>query len=170
MLNLLGSTSAALGDLDTAYDACSRELELNRVVGYDGYIASAEGNLAEVAMRIGDIPTAARHQKACLELAVSTGSTAMVAFSLIVAARIAGESSDWPDALRLHAKAESMLEELGLALYADDLAESERLLGDAAAGLGADTFGRERAAGAALEVTEAIDTANRVLVDASHGP
>jgi tetratricopeptide (TPR) repeat protein len=168
MYNLLGTTFAALGNLDEAYEACSRELELNRSVGYDGYIASAEGNLAEVAMRLGDIPTAARHQKACLELAAANGSTAMVAFSLIVAARISGTSSNWPDALRLHAKGEQMLEGLGLVLYEDDVAESERLLAGGIEAIGAERADQEHAAGGSMTLTAAIDAANRVLDGAAH--
>jgi predicted ATPase/class 3 adenylate cyclase len=102
--NLLGTTSAALGEFDTAYWACQQELELNEVLGYEGYIASAHGNLAEIALRVGDMAGAARHQRSCLDLAVSLGSTAMLAFSLIVASRVGAWQEDWATAATLYSK------------------------------------------------------------------
>lgn len=163
MYNLLGTASAALGDFDVAYDACQRELELNQLLGYEGYIASAHGNLAEVALRLGDIPAAARHQRSCLEMAVSQGSTAMVAFSLIVAARVAGWREEWVIAASLHAKAESLLEETGLVIYEDDRRESEALLARVGDELGDDGLGEAVAAGKAIPVPEAVAMADAVL-------
>lgn len=163
MYNLLGTTSAALGDLETAYDACASELELNKVVGYEGYIASAHGNLAEVAMRLGDTAAAARHQADCLDLAVAQGSTTMVAFSLIVAARIAGGEGNWAMATPLHAQGEALLEQTGLALYDDDLRESEELLASARASLGDESFAALSNQGQRLRVPDAVLLARTVF-------
>lgn len=168
MYNLLGTTLAALGDLEGAYQACARELELNRRVGYEGYIASAHGNLAEVALRLGDPATAARHQRECLELATAQGSRAMVAFSLIVAARVAGVDGEWDTAVRLHTRAEGLLEEIGFVLYEDDLRQSEELLVDARGELGRRRFDRARRAGEGLEIPEAVGLADSVLAGAAH--
>lgn len=166
MYNLWGTTAAAMGDLETAQLALSKELELNIEVGYEGYIASARGNLAEVAMRLGEMPVAAHHQRACLELATAQGSLPMVAFSLIVAARVAGAEAWWETAVRLHAKAESMLSEVGLVLYEDDRRESDQLMADALDALGEDEFDESSGQGSALETPEAIGVADEVLAAA----
>lgn len=161
MYNLLGTTSAALGDLAAAYEACRRELDLNERLGYEGYVATAHGNLAEVALRLGDMPAAARHQRSSLSLAVAQGTPAPVAFSLIVAARIAGWREDWETAVSLHAAAERQLEEIGLALYDDDQKESEALLSRARDHLSEPAF--EEARGRILDLPDAIQVADEVL-------
>ncbi len=163
MYNLLGTTSAAMGDLDTAYDACLEELELNQRLGYEGYVASAHGNLAEVALRLGDMPAAARHQRACLDLAVALGSPALVAFSLIVAARIAGWQHRWTTAVEIHSKAEGELDTIGLVLYDDDLEQSNKLLDTARRVLGEPEFEVARASGRGMTLPEAVTSADQVL-------
>jgi tetratricopeptide (TPR) repeat protein len=166
MYNLLGTTSAALGDFDIAYEACRRELELNEQLGYESYVASAHGNLAEVAMRLGDMPAAAGHQRSCLDLAVAQGSPGLVAFSLIVAARIAGWQQDWTTAVALHAKAEEQLEEIGLVLYEDDLRESEELLDLALEQLGDKPLMAARSHGLEMTLPDAVQSADEVLARA----
>jgi hypothetical protein len=161
MYNLLGTTSAALGDLEAAYEACRRELDLNERLGYEGYVATAHGNLAEVALRLGDMPAAARHQRSSLSLAVAQGTPAPVAFSLIVAARIAGWREDWETAVSLHAAAERQLEEIGLALYEDDQKESEALLSRARENLSEPAL--DEARGRILDLPDAIQVADEVL-------
>lgn len=165
MHNLLGTTSAALGDLDTAYESCAAELRLNREVGYEPGVASAHGNLAEVSLRLGDLPAAAHHQRACLELALTQGSPAMVAFSMIVAARVAGSRDEWDTAVRLHARAESMLEDTGLALYEDDRRESDELLAKGRGALGDAPFAAALGEGTGLPVSEAVGMADAVLAE-----
>lgn len=167
MFNLLGTASAALGDFTTAFDACSRELDLNRRLGYDEYIASAHGNLAEVAMRLGDVSTAAEHQQACLELATAQGSIPMVAFSLVVAARIAGARQDWATATRLQARAETMITDIGLALYHDDRQQIERLTAESRRTLGPKAFDRSVRAGHVLSIPEAVRLAGSVFAGAA---
>jgi len=166
MYNLLGTTSAALGDFGTAYDACQRELELQERLGNEGYIASAHGNLAEVAMRLGDMPAAAGHQRSCLELAVALGSPALVAFSLIVAARIAGWRDDWSTAVALHAKADEQLQQIGLVLYEDDRRESEALLDRAREQLTEKAFVASRSQGLETTLADAVQLADEVLATA----
>lgn len=164
--NLLGSTLGAMGDFEASYEACEAELELSRAIGDDGYIASAEGNLAETAMRLGDVEAAAAHQRECLDLSLTLGSPAMVAFSLIMAARVAGAREDWGTAVRLHAGGEALLVETGLMLYEDDRRESDALLAEARTRLGDELFEGERRAGRDLELTEAAKLADSVLESA----
>ena len=165
MYNLLGTTSGALGDMDTAYTAFTEERALYQGTGNEWGTASAHGNLAEVALRLGDTGTAARHQSACLELAVAQGSTTMVAFSVIVAARLAGFREDWSTACRLHAQGERLLEQTGLELYEDDRRQSEELLAEARQALGDEAFDRWVEDGRHLDVPAAVDLARSVLSD-----
>ena len=112
MYNLLGTTLGAQGDLESAREAFEKELELYRVLGNDGYIGTALANLAEVALRLGDFEAAARHQLACFEHSVVQGSVTVLAFSMIVAARLSGHREDWTTAVELHAKGERLLASL----------------------------------------------------------
>lgn len=171
MYNLLGTTSAALGDFETAVDACRRELELWERLGYEGYVASSHGNLAEVALRSGDMASAARHQRACLNLAVAQGSSAMVAFSMIVAARLAGTRSAWGTAVSLHSRAEDLLDEIGLVLYPDDRRESAAVMEQAEQLLGLEAFEEAREVGRRLDLTTTVELADDVLasVEAPEG-
>lgn len=169
MYNLLGTASGALGDLETAFEAGRAELELNEKLGYEGYVASAHGNLAETALRLGDVPSAAEHQRLCLELAVVLGSPVLVAFSMIVAARLAGWQGRWDTAVALHTKAEEELDTIGLVLYEDDLAESQQLLENSRRELGERGFEAARTDGLELSLAEAVEAANRVLADARQG-
>ena len=166
MYNLLGTSAAAMGDMEVAYQACAEELKLNTKLGHDGAIASAQGNLAEVAIRLGETGTAAHHQRACLKLATAQGSLPMVAFSLIVAARVAGIMEAWEIATHLQTKADALLEEIGLVLYEDDRRESDRLLDDAHTALGAAEFLRASTEGTSLDTPDAIQLADTVLAEA----
>lgn len=163
MYNLWGISAAAMGDFTTAQHAFTQELELNRRVGHEPYVASALGNLAEVALRSGDIPTAAEHQRASLELATAQGSLPIVAYSLIVAARVAGSGGDWVAAVRLHARGEALLAEIGLVLYEDDRQQSDLLLTGAREALGASGFDAALAEGTGLDTPEAIRLADSAL-------
>lgn len=169
MYNLLGTTAAARGDMQAAYEACRSDLELSKNLGHESSIASAHGNLAEIAMRLGDVAEAARHQAASLEFGVAHGSIAMVAFSLIMAARIAGHLQRWEDAVLLHAKAEQLLDRLGLQLYEDDRRESDVLVGETRRRLGDATFDALEAEGRALEVPDGAERASRLLDAAANG-
>jgi predicted ATPase/class 3 adenylate cyclase/tetratricopeptide (TPR) repeat protein len=163
MYNLLGTALAALGDLRGATEALARELELNRRVGYDVFVASAHGNLAECALRLGDFPGAAKHQRQCLQLAIAQGSSAMIAFSLIVAARLAGTGGDEVTGVRLHARAERLLDEIGFALYEDDRQESDAMLATARQSIGDERFERAQEEGQKLDIPDAVSLADTVF-------
>ncbi len=163
MYNLLATASGALGDLTTAYEAGQAELELNEKLGYEGYVASAHGNLAETALRLGDIPSAARHQRLCLEQAVVLGSPVLVAFSMIVAARLAGLQGRWDTAVALHTKADEELERIGLVLYDDDLVESRSLFENSRRELGESGYDRSRQGGHEMSLVDAVQAADQVL-------
>jgi predicted ATPase len=157
MQNLLGTTLGALGDLDSAREAFEQELELYQALGYDGYAASALGNLAEVALRQGDLAAAARHQLACFDQALAQGSVTVLAFSMIVAARLSGPRQEWATAVAVHARGEQLLAETGLVLYEDDQRQSEEFLARARAALGATAFDQAAADGREMQMSEVLE-------------
>ena len=165
MFNLLGTSAGALGDMETAEMAFVEELELSRSLGYESYVASSLGNLAEVAMRQGDYEAAASYQKQCLEQAVALGSVTVLAFSMIVAARLAGHHENWSDAVKLHAHGEKLLAETGLVLYEDDRSQSDELLDRVREQLGDTDYEAAATAGREMDLNEAIE-ATRSQLDA----
>lgn len=162
MLNLLGLSSHFAGDDAAAAAAFDQELLLARSLDDDHLTAIAEGNLAELALRYGDLTTAARHQRACLDLGMALGSEVQIAYSMVTAAALAA-SADPVLSVRLNAKAQQVLSENGHQLYDEDLAACEqmsqsnrRILGDA-------PFDAESAAGRALLLPDAAQLAGQAL-------
>ena len=169
MWSLLGVARYSAGDFAEAADAFERELDAYREVGHDAYIASAHGNIAEVAMHLGDRVAAAHHQWQCLRLALALGMPVMLAYSCIVAARLAAESGDWDLATRLQASAQTGLTASGQELYAADREAVDRFLDDARSELGEQAFELARQSGAALDLAEAAGLASEVLSAVSQG-
>ncbi|MEX2080500.1 MAG: hypothetical protein WEC33_02700, partial [Dehalococcoidia bacterium] len=167
MWNLLGLALVGLGDLEGALAAFSEELAASLGSGHEAWVASAEGNLAEISLRLGDTAGAARHQDASLELAIALGLPATLPYSLIVAARLAGGSGEWATAAQLQAKATAMLEETGHRLYEDDQRVVEGFLEQAKAELGEEPFATAERAGEALDTADAAVLAHRVLQKAA---
>ena len=87
----------------------------------------------------------------------------MVAFSMIVAARLAASSGDWSTATTLHGHAELILETTGIALYDADQRLSDEMLKAAREQLGEDAFASARADGQALGLPEVAAVADGVL-------
>ncbi len=170
MCSQLGIASSMAGEPATARDALERELAAYEQLGDDVFTASAHGNLAELAIREGDVATAARHQQACLSLALALGAPVLVAYSAIVAARIAAGDGDWTAAVRLHASARSVLEARAVALYDDDRRLVDALAADARSHLGDDRFEEAAAAGRGLDLPTAAALADRVLSMAADHP
>ena len=119
MWNLLGLAASAAGDIDEAASAFRESLAVAPERG-DAFVAIAHGNLAEMALRMDDLPTAALHQRMSLALGVQLGLPIMLAYSMIVAARMEASQRRWSTAARLHAHAEAVLEESGVQLFEDD--------------------------------------------------
>jgi ATP/maltotriose-dependent transcriptional regulator MalT len=163
MCSQLGVAALAQGDLETAWEACERELAAYVELEDESFQASAHGNLAEIALRRGDDAAAAAHQRACLALALELGAPAMVAFSLIVAARLTAATERWATATVLHAQAETILDAIGLALYDDDRKLSDSMLEAARTHLGFVAFSDAVARGRALPVPDAARLADEVL-------
>lgn len=163
MLNLRGIAKHGLGDFDGALAAFTEERTLHLAAGHEVFLAFAEGNLAELALQRGEISAAARHQQSCLELALALGQPVMLAYSLIVAARIAGMGGSWDTAAQMQAKANAMLQETGQRLYDNDLRANEALLAECERHLGAAEFQRAVQSGAGLEAPASAKIASEVL-------
>ena len=169
MYSQLGIAAVASGDLATAWDACRQELAAYEELGDQMYQASAHGNLAEIALRRGDVAAAAHHQKACLALGLELDARALVGFSLIVAARLSASAGRYDVAVTLHARADTILDTIGLALYADDRRLSDEMLAEARRTIGDTAYESASAEGIALELPEAASMADRVLAAVAEG-
>ncbi len=169
MWNLLGIARLSAGDLDAAEDAFRRELAAYVELDLAAKIASANGNVAEVALRRGDDAAAASYQLACLEEALVIGQPVMLAFSALVAAHLSGRRGNWPMAMRLQSAALVGLEATGHRLYDSDLAGLERLVADAGRHLEPGQFAAEAAAGATLDSLQTAALTRRILAQVSEG-
>lgn len=163
MANLRGIALLALGDQRAAQASFQEELAAYEQLGFDAQIASANGNVAEVALQLGDVPVAAAHQRACLTLALATGQPLMVAYSLMVAARLAGGEDDWRAAVAFQATAEEVLRATGHDLYDTDRAAVEELLGRARERLDAGAFAEAMKAGRSRSLPEAAAAADAMF-------
>ncbi len=167
MWNLLGIVHYTTGDLGEAAVAFRHELDGYTRAGHEAKMASAYGNVAEVAMQLGDPATAARHQLRCLELAMALGQPIMLAYSCILASRLARDQGEWELAVRLQSSAGAVLESTGHALYALDVDAERTFMESGRAALGDSAFEGAVQAGAALDVSDAAAMASRVLSAAS---
>jgi hypothetical protein len=122
----------------------------------------ANSNLAEHDLRDGDTAAAARHQREAMRLSAELDVPLVLAFGLIVAARIAQPMGLDGEAVRLHGAADVMLEEIGFELMFDDRDLSDAMLDAARAELG-DRFDDELEAGRHLELADALALAELVI-------
>ncbi len=163
MWNLLGIVHYTDGDIGQAAVAFRHELDGYTRLGHEANMASAHGNIAEVSMQLGDPATAARHQLRCLDLALALGQPIMLAYSCILASRLAGTLGSWDLAVQLQSSAGAVLASAGHALYEFDVDAERVFMEDARAALGEADFEHAVDAGTTLEITEATKLAVGVL-------
>jgi predicted ATPase/class 3 adenylate cyclase len=164
--NLLG-IAVMVDDPAASYAAFQHQLALEQQAGNDVDATGVRASAAEAAMRLGETQAAAQHQLACLDDAVALGWEEMVAYSMLVAARLAVIAGDWPAAARLDGRAARLLEAAGLVLYDADLVVAEQLRTDGRARLGESQWDAAAAEGVALSLSDAVALARGVLVDAA---
>ena len=163
LYNLLGIATAACGNLAASADAFNEELRAATAAEIETNLATLHGNLAETYLRLGDEPAAARHQAVSLNLARDWAQPVVIAFAMMVAARLAAARGRSRHAIVLEAKADEILAEADYALYEEDQAIRAELLADAGSHVGPEDFAAAQAEGAALTVDAAADLAERVL-------
>jgi predicted ATPase/class 3 adenylate cyclase len=165
LYDLLGIATAALGDLASSAEAFREELHAATAAGIEAHLATVHGNLAETYLRLGDEAAASRHQAISLGLARDWGQPVVIAFALMVAARLASAHGRAHEAIVLQAKADQLLAEADYALYDEDEAIRSRFLAEAASLVGDEELAAARAEGDALVVDAAADLAESVLAD-----
>jgi predicted ATPase/class 3 adenylate cyclase len=160
LFNLLAIASAALGDAEAAAEACAEELRAATAAGIDTFLATTHANLAEAYLTLGRRALAAEHQRISLGLAREQGQPVLVAFGLMIAARLVPDARS---AVVLQTKADELLAAADYALYEDDRRVRLALLEEAAERVGPEDFEAAVDAGRALVVDEAVDLAERVF-------
>jgi tetratricopeptide (TPR) repeat protein len=163
MSNLAGIAYYNTGDFEAALVAFHRELDLWTELDEEAIVASALGNIAEVAMQRFDNQSAARYQRSCLELGQALGQPVMVSYSCTLAARLAARLGDWKRATQLQSAADAALSTIGMTLYEADRFAADEMLTAAAAALGPAMFEQQRSLGAQLDVLDAARLADDVL-------
>jgi predicted ATPase/class 3 adenylate cyclase len=162
MQNLLGIALAEAGDLVAAGSAFAAELAAADRLGDELLVTRAHANAAELALRVGDVTSAARHQRACLARATVLGQPVFVAYALIVAATLAVPDAP-AEAVALLASAERILVEAGHRLYVQDEARVRRVQAEAMAPLDETAYRRAQDQGRSWGVQDASRRADEVL-------
>jgi predicted ATPase/class 3 adenylate cyclase len=157
--NLLGIALSATGDVAGAAAAFEDELVAASAAGMETYLATTHGNLAEARLQLGDAASAAAHQAISLELARALGQRVLIAFSMMIAARLTHAR----EAAVLQAAADAALADASYALYDEDAEVRAALMASAREQLGDDEFDRAVAEGRGLDHDAAADLAAGVL-------
>lgn len=165
--NLRALAAHAMGDLTTARDALRIEIAEGEAAGLSTFTATSHGNLAELHLLAGDIEAAAEHQARCLELARAQRQRVLMAFSMIVAARLLTIDDRHEEGTRLHAAAIALLAATGYSLYPADQAAIDHDLERARRDLPVRSFEQAYTAGRALGPDDAADLAAGVLAAAA---
>lgn len=163
MLELLMFALIDLGDYRAAIEAGTEALAISQERGDLELMSLMLSSLAEAYWRLGDHPAAAGRQLESLSLGLQTGRRREVAYACIMAARLADAAQDHATATKLQGAADRLLEESGVSLYPADAALRLELLDACQERLGDEAFGVELAAGAALEVLDAVGVARECL-------
>jgi non-specific serine/threonine protein kinase len=132
---------------------------LHREVGAKDDIALTLQNLGRVALHEKRHQDAAEHLHESLVLSRDLSYKEMIAHGLEALAELAAARGDGDRAAVLLGKADSMFEELGVALQEDDRETYERAVETLKEQLGPEAFEKARSAGAALEPERAIEQA-----------
>ena len=169
LLNLIGIASAEQNRVGDAINALRDELTAEQEAGLELMQCTTRSNLAEALLQAGDMAGSAQHQGDVLDESRSNQDSTLVAFSVLVAARLCLAGGDADEALVLQTAGTRMLDDAGVALFASDAealaaaaARIEQML---------DRIDHDRAAGegAALTPDDAADRAASVLARASSG-
>ena len=126
-------------------------------LGYD------YGNLAEIAYRQRDLVAAAEYQLAALHVAGQLDDRIAIAFSMILAGRIAHRRGEHTTFVQINAAGEAVLDTVGTVLYADDRNVTDELLAEARSILGPSEVDAAHEVGVAMDLPVAIAMTEAVL-------
>jgi non-specific serine/threonine protein kinase len=162
--NLLGIALSTRGDVAGAAAAFEEELTAASAADMETFLGTTHSNLAEAQLQLGDDAAAAGHQATALELARAYGQPVLVAFSMMIAARLTAARGRAREAVVLQAAADEVLAGASYALYDEDAEVRGALMGAACGELGQEQFDQAVAQGCALDADDAADLAAGVLV------
>jgi hypothetical protein len=138
----------------------------------DGALHAASidlGNVAELALRLGDRARAAARQLESLDLALALGARQEMASAWIVASRLADGDGDHETAVWLQTAADALLEVLGIRLYPSDRALCDAVLERGRTALGNDRFDELAEEGRRAHTDEVVARARSVLINNAAG-
>lgn len=162
--NLLGLALAQAGELGRAADAFEEELQSASSAGIETSLAKIHGNIAEAALQLEMFERAARHQTEALALARSNGEPVLVAYSVMVAARLLlHQGGHEREVAVLHEAALHALAQAGHVLYSVDAGVGDDLRAAVEEIIGADAYAAAAGEGMACPLGTAADRAQRVL-------
>jgi hypothetical protein len=171
-VEVLGTLGEVLGELGDpgGVDALSDAVALSRALGGDAGLCGVLSSLAEQELRRGDAASAARHQREGLHLAAELGIPMPIACALVIAARLA-EPAGWDEtALRLHGKADAILEEIGFSLFPSDQALSDAMRARIRLRLDQERYDAATSSGRDLALDGAIELADEVFARVIDSP
>jgi predicted ATPase len=162
VLSTLGEVLGDLGD-PGAVDPLTEAVGLLRTLDDEAALTGVLSSLAEHELRRGDVSSAARHQREALHLAAELAAPTPIACAFILAARLA-EPAGFPEtALRLHAAADVLLEDVGFALFPPDQALSDEMRERTRRQLGQERYDTLTRSGRELSLHAAVELADEVL-------
>lgn len=165
LLNLHAIAATELGDDRQAREFARKALEEGLVRGNVASVMINYCNLAEVALRLGDLTDAAQQQLHGDRIAQQLGKESVIAFSMIIAGRLTATADRWADATRLCANASAVLARNNTPLYPSDQAIVDQLLEHARNALGLEPFKKHYDEGGSLHMSDAIALTGTVLAE-----
>jgi predicted ATPase/class 3 adenylate cyclase len=162
--NLRGIALGTLGDLPGAAAAFAEELAAASAAGMETFLATTNGNLAEAQLQLGDEAAAAGHQAIALDLARAYGQSVVIAFSMMIAARLTAARGQSRQAVVLQSAADDVLAGASYVLYDEDAEVRAALMSAARSDMGETEFDRAVAEGRGLDNDAAADLAASVLL------
>lgn len=169
LYNVAGIAAAETGDDEGAMAAFEDAAVLDVD---DGALHAASidlGNVAELALRLGDRARAAARQLESLDLALALGARQEMASAWIVASRLADGDGDHETAVWLQTAADALLEVLGIRLYPSDRTLCDAVLERGRTALGNDRFAELAEEGRRAHTDEVVARARSVLINNAAG-
>jgi predicted ATPase/class 3 adenylate cyclase len=163
MHNLAGNAYGEMGDDRSSLTSHKQALAAARELHNDINVAMSLANLAEASRGLGDTRSAAVFLAEALDLDEILGDLSLVAFAVVVSARLAASTGDWAAVTRLQWAAEQTMADVGVQAWGTSRAYNDELLEAAEHHLGTTAYGAERSAGVALPIDQAITECRRVL-------
>jgi tetratricopeptide (TPR) repeat protein len=158
-LHLLGVGAQMAGDLAEARTWMTRRLALERANGNDFLAASEAANLSMVERQLGDLDAAEDLAREALRISERIGEEFTKPFAIAGLAAIAFERRNFERSALLIGAAEAMLEAKGMAWPPDEAPHHDRLIAQLPKAVGDEAFERDREAGRAMMVAEAVAAA-----------